>query len=110
MPGNGDGTFNASQALTFGIGDVSLGIGAADFGLDGRADLIVSNSEDNTVSVLSQIPGVMLSGASLAFGSQTVGTASVPQVLVVTNSGSATLAISGIAISGLKSPAVHSNQ
>jgi FG-GAP-like repeat/Abnormal spindle-like microcephaly-assoc'd, ASPM-SPD-2-Hydin len=100
VPGNGDGTFNASAALTFGIGDVSLGIGAADFGLDGRADLVVSNSEDNTVSVLLQIPGVTLSGASLAFGSQTVATSSAPQMLVMSNSGSATLGISGIAIGG----------
>ena len=103
VPGNGDGTFNASQALTFGTGDVSLGIGAADFSLDGRADLIVSNSADNSVSVLLQIPGVTLSGVSLAFGSQTVGTSSAPQMLVMSNSGSATLGISGIAIGGLNS-------
>jgi hypothetical protein len=103
VPGNGDGTFNASGIQTFGIGNVSLGIGAADFGLDGRADLVVSNSEDNTVSVLSQIPGVTLSSASLAFGSETVGTSSTLQTLVMSNSGSATLGISGIVIGGSNS-------
>jgi hypothetical protein len=103
VPGNGDGTFNAAEALTFGIGDASLGIGAADFSSDGRADLVVSSSEDNTVSLLLQIPGVTLSSASLAFGSQTVGTSSAPQMLVVSNSGSATLGIGGITIAGSNS-------
>jgi hypothetical protein len=103
LPGNGDGTFNASGSLVFGIGIDSLSLTAADFNLDGRADLVVSNSQDNTVSVLLQSPGATLSTASIAFGSQAVGSSSAPQTVVLSNSGSAVLAITGIAVGGANS-------
>ena len=58
-------------------------------------------NDDGTVFSLSQpLPGVSLSSASLAFGNQLVGTTSVPQALTITNSGSATLNISSLAITG----------
>ncbi len=101
VPGNGDGTFNTAGVLTFGVGNESLAMAAADFNLDGRADLVVSNADDNTLSVLLQVPGVTLSNSSLAFGSLNVGSASAPQAVVLTNSGSATMAISSIAITGV---------
>jgi len=45
-------------------------------------------------------PGLALSATVLAFPSQAVGTTSVPQTVTVTNTGSTTLAISGVAASG----------
>ncbi len=45
-------------------------------------------------------PAVKLSPSSVAFGNQTVGTTSAPRTITLTNSGSATLAISSIAVSG----------
>ena len=47
------------------------------------------------------VPGITLSPASVGFGNQSVGAASVPQPIVITNSGSATLNLnSAISISG----------
>jgi hypothetical protein len=109
VPGNGDGTFSTSGALTFGVGNQALGIAVADFNLDGRADLVVSNSADNTVSVLLQVPSVTFSTPSLAYGTEGVGSFSPPQTVVLTNSGSAALAISGIAVAGLNPQFVQSN-
>jgi hypothetical protein len=53
-----------------------------------------------TVTPASSAPGVQLSPSSLTFASQTVGTTSTAQPVVLTNNGTATLTISGIAPSG----------
>ncbi len=100
LSGNGDGTFNAATAVTFGTGNEPIGMVVGDFNLDGKPDFAVSNSEDNTVSILLQSPSVTLSSTSLAFGSQTVGTTSAAQTVTLTNSGSANLAITSIALTG----------
>lgn len=103
LPGNGDGTFSAATAVTFPTGDSPIGLGAGDFNLDGRIDLVATNSDDNTVSILLQGPAVKFSTTSVAFGSQNIGTQSSPQSVVLTNSGSAALAIAGITITGTNS-------
>lgn len=103
VPGNGDGTFNTGGSLTFGVGNDALAFAVADFNLDGRLDLVVSNSEDNTISVLLQTPVAALSAASVGFGSQTIGSSSASQPVVLSNTGSATLGITTIAITGLNS-------
>ncbi|MGA2099544.1 MAG: choice-of-anchor D domain-containing protein [Candidatus Sulfotelmatobacter sp.] len=100
LPGNGDGTFNEATVQTFPTGDDPIGMAVGDFNLDGRPDLVVSNSEDNTVSILLQSPATALSSTALAFGSQTIGTTSAPQNILLTNSGSANLLISSIALTG----------
>ena len=100
LPGNGDGTFNEAKVQTFPTGEEPIGMVVGDFNLDGRPDLVVSNSEDNTVSILLQSPATTLSSTALAFGSQTIGSTSAPQSIVLTNSGSANLAISSIALIG----------
>ncbi len=93
VPGNGDGTFNSAGTLTFPTGEDPIGIAVGDFNLDGRPDLVASNQEDNTISMLLQIPAVTVSTSSLSFGSQNVGSSSVPQNVVLTNAGSAPLSI-----------------
>jgi Bacterial Ig-like domain (group 3)/FG-GAP-like repeat len=51
--GNGDGTFQSPRTFQAGSGDnLALAIAAADFNRDGNLDLAVTNSLDNTVSVL----------------------------------------------------------
>ncbi|MGA7221073.1 MAG: choice-of-anchor D domain-containing protein [Candidatus Sulfotelmatobacter sp.] len=98
LPGNGDGTFNAAGALTFSTGNEPIELAVGDFNLDGRPDLVASNSGDNTISVLVQVPTVTLSSSSLSFGSQNTGSSSAPQNVVLTNSGSAILSISSISL------------
>lgn len=60
-----------------------------------------SGAKSQVVTV--EAPAVTLSGTSLNFGSQNVGTTSSAQIVTITNSGNATLSISGIALAGTNS-------
>lgn len=96
--GNGNGTFQALQAFS-GSGD-SLAVG--DFNRDGRLDLAAGSSYTPGVTILLQqlVPVAALSASSLTFDDQTVGTVSASQTVTLTNTGSATLSISGMAVTG----------
>jgi hypothetical protein len=96
--GNGDGTFRVGSDTAVGNGPTQLTIG--DFNRDGRLDVAVTNSADNTVSILMQSAAATLSSSSLTFGTVTVGQSSSPQHVTLTNSGSAVFRLSGIATSG----------
>ena len=96
--GNGDGTFRVGSETTVGNAPTQLTIG--DFNKDGRLDVAVTNSEDNTVSVLMQSAAVTLSSNNLDFGTVAVGHTSLPQHVTLTNSGSAVFRLSGIHTSG----------
>jgi hypothetical protein len=50
--GQGDGTFVSDSPATFAVGSYPVAIATADFNGDGNADLVVSNPEDGSVSVL----------------------------------------------------------
>jgi hypothetical protein len=50
--GNGDGTFQPELLET--VGNAPQMVGVADFNGDGRLDLAVTNSADNTISILRQ--------------------------------------------------------
>jgi len=95
--GNGNGTFPAGLSETVGNGPVAVGVG--DFNGDGRLDLAVANSVDNTVSILLQAPLAVLSPPTLNFSSQLVGS-SADQSVTLTNSGSAALLITSIGFTG----------
>jgi len=96
--GNGNGTFPAGLVQTVGNGPLAVGVG--DFNGDGRLDVAVANSVDNTVSILLQAPTATPNPTSLNFGNQTVGTTSAPQQVSITNNGSATLTITSVDFTG----------
>jgi hypothetical protein len=96
--GNGDGTFQS--AVDYAGGSSLLAVG--DFNGDGRLDTAVVDRASSTVSVLLQ-PGLVsgvnaiLSPTSLTFATQLVGTTSPVQSVLLSNYGTTTLSIAGIA-------------
>jgi hypothetical protein len=101
--GNGDGTFQ--PAVNFGLVG-GAGLTAADFNGDGSLDLAAVNAGPAALSVLysgASGAAALTSPSSLIFGNQGVGYASPTQNVSLTNSGSAPLRISAIAISGAQS-------
>jgi hypothetical protein len=98
--GNGDGTFKPQ--VVYGTAPVGA-IVAGDFNNDGRLDLAVASRSVSGGAVLLQIPSVSLSTTRLSFGKVNVGSTSNPKNVVLTNSGSASLAISSINIRGANS-------
>jgi len=92
--GNGDGSFQPHQDYPVAFVDLSPQVVMADFNRDGRLDLALGSS------VLLQPPAVTLSPATLAFGTQTVGFTTIPGALTLTNTGTLTVSISGVTITG----------
>jgi hypothetical protein len=82
--GNGDGSLQLP--VDFPTGSYPLYAAAGDFNGDGRLDLAVTNSGDNTVSILlQQPPTISTSPSALTFGNTSVGVSSSPQTVTVTN-------------------------
>jgi phospholipase C len=100
--GNGDATFQNHADSP--AGNTPSAIVAADFNSDGRLDLAETNTVANTVSILLQPgssgPFASLSPPSLTFATQLLNTTSAGQTVTLTNTGSAPLLISIIAIGG----------
>ncbi|HYL10798.1 MAG TPA: FG-GAP-like repeat-containing protein [Candidatus Acidoferrales bacterium] len=55
--GRGDGTFVGATGSPLATGTAPFAVASADFNVDGRADLAVANSGDNTVSIFLGIGG-----------------------------------------------------
>jgi len=96
--GNGDGSFQSH--VDFAVGSGPDGVALGDFNNDGRLDLATTNKTASTVSVLLQTNGVSLSPPSLSFGNQNIGSSRSAQNVTFSNTGSAPLVISSIAITG----------
>lgn len=100
--GNGDGTFQAAQSFLAGRQTTFFAV--ADLNGDGAADVAAVDPGENIVSILlnqSVTPPVAnLSGQSLSFGNQAVGTTSVSQSATLSNTGGSNLAIYSISVTG----------
>jgi len=96
----GDGTGGFTLASCSDTGEKTSSIAVGDFNGDGRLDVAVTNSGNNTVSILLQGSTATLAPGSLSFGTQLVSTTSGPQLLTLTNSGSLPATITEIAVSG----------
>jgi len=90
--GNGDGSFQSPFALPMQSTSPILNLSTGDFNQDGKLDLVGG-------ALLLQI-SASLTPSSLAFGNQTVGTKSAPQIATLTNEGSSALDITKISITG----------
>jgi len=97
--GDGAGNFVPTSSPAF---NRAWTLAVGDFNGDGKLDLAVSNYALGGVFILLQgkpAPVAVLSTASLNFGEQLKRTESKPQNVTLTNTGSATLDISGIVAS-----------
>jgi hypothetical protein len=100
--GNGNGTFQSPVNFAIGPGG---GLAAADFNGDGKTDLALTTqgSQFNlnlTILLQGAWPALQTGPPVLTFV-QAVGAASPAQEIALTNTGTATLTISNIAVTGL---------
>ena len=103
MLGNGDGTFQNIVTQPLNTQNVIQGIQLGDFNGDGTMDVAVrSQASPNDLAVLlqGQFPAASVAPNSLTFGPQAPGTSSSPQAITLKNSGTATMTITAIGISG----------
>jgi hypothetical protein len=97
--GNGDGTFTPA-ASSPATGAQPMGVAAGNFNGDGRLGLATANGGSNNVSVLIQFPMASVTPPSLSLGNQPVGTTSGASPVTVSNTGTAPLTFTGIAVTG----------
>jgi hypothetical protein len=90
--GNGHGTFQNPLSMLTGATAPIVNLSAGDFNQDGKLDLVGG-------ALLFQI-SASLTPSNLAFGNQTIGTKSAPQIATLTNEGSSALDITSIGITG----------
>jgi hypothetical protein len=110
--GNGDGTFQAPVQFS-GVGADFTGepfaladaLAVGDFDGNGSPDIAAENSGGIYLLLSAGKNGsaALVSPASLVFGNQNVGQASTVQAVVLSNTNSAALSVTGISISGSQS-------
>ena len=100
--GNGDGTFQAEQSFLAGGQTTFLAV--ADLNGDGAPDVAAVDTADNAVAILLNQsiapPVAALSGKTLSFGNQPVGTASAAQSITLSNTGGSNLSVYSITVTG----------
>jgi hypothetical protein len=98
---NGDGTFQFH--INYGTGMGPLGLTVGDFNNDGMLDLAVAASTENTtgaVTIMTQLPPLTPSAASLTFANTPVEITSAGQNLIITNNLSKSVVINSIVVAG----------
>jgi sugar lactone lactonase YvrE len=90
---SGDGGPATSASLTFPVGAT----------VDNLGNLFIADTHNNRIRRVTLSPAASLSTISLSFGGQFRGTTSSPQAVTLTNDGSAPLAVTGVAITGINS-------
>jgi hypothetical protein len=104
--GNGDGTFQSSLNYSIISSGNALpsGILVADFNGDGKLDMAIPLNDVGNVKIVLQgtFPVMSLSANESSFGDQLIGSNSSVQI-TLTDSGTAALTISSIAVSGTNS-------
>ena len=99
LVGKGDGTFTAAGPAAVGTNPQSVSI--ADWNDDGMLDVATANANSGSISVLlGSVAVATPSTHSLSFGSQNAGVASAAQNVVLVNTGSGPLTLTGIAVTG----------
>lgn len=100
--GNGDGTFQPEQS--FLAGQQTSYFAVADLNGDGAPDVAAVDPNNNFVAILLNqslaSPVANLSGQSLSFGSQAVGTTSAAQSITLSNMGGSNLTVYSISVTG----------
>jgi len=97
--GNGDGTFQKPVEYLLS-NEFNTGAIVDDFNGDGIPDLVGADSNTATIGVMLSTAFKAVSPTSINFGSQGVGTTSLPQTLTISNSGNVPFNIVSIASSG----------
>jgi FG-GAP-like repeat len=97
--GNGDGTFTLGAAVPVNQVD-QPSIAVADFKTGGLPGVAINTRTSVLVLLQGPLPTLSSSPTVLNFAPQVPGTISSAQTVTLTNSGTATLSLSGLAISG----------
>jgi hypothetical protein len=100
----GAGGRTTNKAFQFHIniptGTGPLAVTVGDFNNDGMLDVAAADSQEDTVSIMTQVPAVQVSPASLTFGNWPVGTTSNPQKVTITNNSAESVVITSTVPSG----------
>ena len=99
-PGNGDGSFGAGVSIKTLTGSPLSPLIQGDFNGDGKMDLLAHDNSGVVMFLQGSFPVGSVSPGSLNFGNQAVGTRSSTQIVTFRNSGSVTLTLSPVNISG----------
>jgi hypothetical protein len=101
--GNGNATFQAESFVAANAGVPLYASGSGDFNGDGKMDVLAVDhvaSPHLWVVLQSLAPAATPSPDTVSFGNLTIGVASSPQTVTLTNSGTAPLNISGVTVDG----------
>jgi len=100
LHGNGDGTFG--PAVLYGqTGTWPVGIATGDFNGSGKLGAVIGTGAGfTTLLQVPPAPGAVVAPSSLTFSGQSLGTPSAAQTVTLSNTGTAALALSSLAISG----------